>query len=291
MSDLPKCTIAIIGGTGVYSLDGLENVKDIDVDTPFGKPSLLKVGTIFGEQIAFVARHGTGHKFLPTEVPFRANIFALKMLGVRYAFAVSACGSLQEHIAPGELVLVDQFIDKTKYRKETFFGNGIAGHVEFGHPVCKKFMDLAEKVIGEALPETKLHVGGTYVCMEGPAFSTQAESRLHKSWGASVIGMTAATEAKLVREAEIAYCLIGLVTDFDAWKEGDHVDVASVFAILKANAGKAQIFTKAVAKAVHENKFDSAAHSCLASGLMTKPESVTEEQRKAFKPLFEKYGW
>merc|ERR1719284_1805101 len=179
-------------------MEGLEDMKVVKLRTPFGFPSLLNVGKLDGTPVAFVARHGEGHRLIPTEVPYKANIWALKKLGVKYIFAVSACGGLREETAPGDLVIVDQFIDRTQKRDATFFGRGVVGHIAFGHPICQPFRDLIAASCAKACPTSKVHPSGTYVCMEGPAFSTYAESMMHKTvFGADVIGMTALTEAKL----------------------------------------------------------------------------------------------
>eukprot|EP01060_Flectonema_neradi_P033029 TRINITY_DN5416_c0_g1_i1.p1 TRINITY_DN5416_c0_g1~~TRINITY_DN5416_c0_g1_i1.p1 ORF type:complete len:291 (+),score=76.98 TRINITY_DN5416_c0_g1_i1:63-935(+) len=289
MSDLPKCDIAIIGGTGVYEFEHLTELKTIEVDTPFGKPSGLTVGKLGDELVLFVARHGANHRMLPTEIPYKANIFACKMMGVKYLFTVSACGSLREDYVPGDLVMIDQFIDRTKNRDATFFGNGVVGHVEFGSPVCDKLHKIAGDAIVESLPNVKVHRTGTYVCMEGPAFSTRAESRMYQKWGGDIIGMTALTEAKLAREAEISYTSVGLVTDFDAWREGEHADVASIMKVVASNSANAQIFNKAVIHTLSKNKFDSPVHTCLDSALMTRGDKFPAELKEPLKVIFGRF--
>lgn len=294
---LPVCEVGFCGGTGVYKMDGLDDLKEVDVPTPFGKPSLIMVGKLDGKNVAFCARHGEGHRLLPHEIPFRANIFALKALGVKYLFAVSACGSFKQELKPGDFVLVDQFIDRTSKRVDTFFGDGMVGHVAFGEPTCKNFRELVKKCFKKAIPDVDVHFGGgTYVCMEGPAFSTKAESLMYKNaFQADVIGMTAMTEAKLAREAEMAYSLVGMVTDYDAWHpEHDHVDVALVFKILGQNAANAQILVKEVLRTVAAEPFESEAHSALACGCMTrdtddKRADISEEKRQALAPLFGRF--
>eukprot|EP01064_Diplonema_japonicum_P014564 TRINITY_DN2223_c0_g1_i1.p1 TRINITY_DN2223_c0_g1~~TRINITY_DN2223_c0_g1_i1.p1 ORF type:complete len:290 (+),score=98.08 TRINITY_DN2223_c0_g1_i1:50-919(+) len=286
---LPVCEVAVVGGTGVYTLEGLQDTKIVEIDTPFGKANNVKVGKLDGKNVVFMTRHGSGHSILPSEVNFRANVFACKKLGVKYMFTVSACGSLREDYKPGDLVAVDQFIDRTKARDATFFGNGILGHIGFGNPVCKKMQQIAINTIKKVLPDATVHEKGTYVCMEGPAFSTQAESRMYQKWGGDVIGMTALTEAKLAREAEIAYTCVGLVTDVDSWSDEDHADVASIMAVIKANSEKAQIFTCEVARAIVAENFESEAHSSLASGLMTRGDAVTDEMRERMGLIFGKY--
>lgn len=294
---LPVCELGFCGGTGVYKMDGLDGLRQIEVETPYGPPSLIMVGQLDGKNVAFCARHGEGHRLLPHEIPFQANIFALKALGVKYLFAVSACGSFKEELKPGDFVLVDQFIDRTSKRKDTFFGDGIVGHVAFALPTCKRFGEVVKKCFAKALPDITAHTdGAAYVCMEGPAFSTKAESLMYKNaFQASVIGMTAMTEAKLAREAEMAYSLVGMVTDYDAWHpDHEDVDVAVVFKILGQNAGNAQILVKEVLRTVAAEPFESGAHSALAIGCMTRdsPEKradVDEDKRKAFAPIFGRF--
>ena len=211
------------------------------------------------------------------------------MLGVKFLFTVSACGSLREDYSPGDLVMIDQFIDRTKTRDATFFGNGVVGHAAFGDPVCMKLHKLAGDAIAKSLPEVKVHRSGTYICMEGPAFSTRAESRMYQKWGGDIIGMTALTEAKLAREAEIAYSSVGLVTDFDAWREGEHADVASIMKVIASNSANAQIFNKAVIEALSANKFDSDAHTCLDSALMTRGDKFPADQKEPLKVIFGRF--
>lgn len=293
---LPTCSVGFIGGTGVYQMDGLEDLRRIDVPTPFGTPSLINVGKLDGKEVAFIARHGEGHRLTPTEVPYKANIWALKKLGVKYIFAVSACGSLKEEMAPGDLCIIDQFIDRTQKRDATFFGRGVVGHIGFGDPICQPFRDLIKKCCAEAVPNVKTHVGGLYVCMEGPAFSTKAESLMHKNaFKADVIGMTALTEAKLAREAEIAYGLVGLVTDYDAWHPGhDNVDAMSVLKVVAANAKSAQAVVKYVLRAIVKEPFVSPAHNCLDIAVMTrdspdKRAPVAEDVREDMAPILSRF--
>ena len=219
-------TIGILGGSGLYRMEALQNPQEQRIETPFGPTSdAIITGTLDGVPVAFLARHGRHHHLLPTEVPYRANIWALKTLGVRYLLSVSAVGSLQMAAKPLDIVLPDQFIDRTRNRVSTFFGDGLVAHIAFGDPICAALSGLvAEAIDSLALSEVTLHRGGTYLCMEGPAFSTRAESQLYQSWGATVIGMTNLPEAKLAREAEIAYCTIALVTDYDCWHP-DHDSV------------------------------------------------------------------
>eukprot|EP01063_Lacrimia_lanifica_P015380 TRINITY_DN22164_c0_g1_i1.p2 TRINITY_DN22164_c0_g1~~TRINITY_DN22164_c0_g1_i1.p2 ORF type:complete len:292 (+),score=135.37 TRINITY_DN22164_c0_g1_i1:70-945(+) len=290
MSTYPQCDIALVGGTGVYELEGMENIQDIVMDTPYGKCAHMFVGDFCGEKVVFYSRHGKGHKLLPSEIPFQANIYACRVLGVKYMFTVSACGSLRADYKPGDLVIIDQFIDRTKNRPATFFGNGVVGHVTFGHPVCQEFHSLVHETVKATLPDVAVHPKGTYVCMEGPAFSTQAESRMYRMWGGDIIGMTALTEAKLAREAEIAYSSVGLVTDFDAWKDDEpHAEVSEIMKVIAKNSANAQKFAKAVAEKLVKNKFKSDVHETLASGLMTRGDAVTDEMRKTMGPIFGKY--
>src|SRR4249919_3191967 len=227
--------IGVIGGSGLYQMEGLKGVREVAVTTPFGKPSdKLVRGKLGNSDMVFLPRHGIGHRWLPTEVNFRANIFAMKKLGVERIISVSAVGSLRAEIAPGHLVIPDQFIDRTTQRPSTFFGKGIVAHVSLADPFCK---DLAEKLLTAATSEGgKVHPRGTYLCMEGPQFSTRAESQLYRSWGAHVIGMTNLQEAKLAREAEICFTTLALATDYDCWNEhaGD-VEIEQVLAVLQTN--------------------------------------------------------
>eukprot|EP00999_Lentomonas_sp_LEN2_P000071 NODE_1070_length_1026_cov_102.238042_g1025_i0.p1 GENE.NODE_1070_length_1026_cov_102.238042_g1025_i0~~NODE_1070_length_1026_cov_102.238042_g1025_i0.p1 ORF type:complete len:301 (+),score=88.32 NODE_1070_length_1026_cov_102.238042_g1025_i0:75-977(+) len=285
-----RVEIGIIGGTGVYAVEGIEDVKQVEVDTPFGQPSApIVIGTISGVRCAFLARHGHGHKLIPTEVPYRANIFAMKKLGVKYLITFSACGSLKEELHPKDIVLVDQFIDRTKHRQDTFYGDGIVVHVGFGEPTSAKLRGVMQKSIAKAVPEVSLTLGGTYVCMEGPAFSTKAESNMHRGWGASVIGMTALSEAKLAREAEIAYVCTALVTDYDCWKEEEHVTADAVIQVLKSNGDNVQKIVKEAVTLLAADKFEDPAHGCLKDGLMTPAANITEEKKRAMQPLLGKY--
>jgi 5'-methylthioadenosine phosphorylase len=296
-AELPKCEVGFIGGTGVYQMEGLEDLHEVKLRTPFGPPSLLNVGKLDGHNVAFIARHGEGHRYLPTEVPYKANIWALKKLGVKYIFAVSACGGLREDTVPGELLIVDQFIDRTMKRDATFFGRGVVGHLQFAEPIDKTFRELIATCAAKACPNTKTHPKGTYVCMEGPAFSTKAESLMHKNcFGADVIGMTALTEAKLAGEAEIAYGVVGLVTDFDAWHPGhDNVDAFSVIEVVKANAAQAQALVKEVLRAIIAAPFSSPYHTSLDIALMTRDSEdnkvahVSQKVRQDLEPILGRF--
>jgi 5'-methylthioadenosine phosphorylase len=233
-------TIGIIGGSGLYAMDGLTDVREVAVETPFGPPSDAIVAGRLGEaRLLFLPRHGRGHRLLPSELPFRANIWALKHLGAERVIAVSAVGSLREEVAPGHLVVPDQFVDRTFSRVGTFFGDGIVAHVAFGDPVCP-VLSVA-LVAGARRLGATVHAGGTYVCMEGPQFSTRAESELYRSWGAAIIGMTNLQEAKLAREAELCFATLALATDYDCWKQDAHeVAIADVLAVLQANVALAK---------------------------------------------------
>ncbi|GCE61317.1 S-methyl-5'-thioadenosine phosphorylase [Microcystis ichthyoblabe FBCC-A1114] len=284
--------IGIIGGSGLYKMDALKDVREVSLDTPFGSPSdALILGTLEGTEVAFLARHGRGHHFLPTELPFRANIHALKQLGVEYIISASAVGSLKAEVKPLDLVIPDQFIDRTKERIATFFGEGIVAHVAFGDPICPQLANiLGDAVASLNLPEVTLHRGGTYICMEGPAFSTKAESNLYRSWGATVIGMTNLTEAKLAREAEIAYATLALVTDYDCWHpDHDHVTVEMVIENLHHNAINAQKVIQETVRRLAANPPVSAAHSALKYAILTRLDSVPVATKEKLALFLKKY--
>ena len=284
--------IGIIGGSGLYKMDALKDVREVSLDTPFGSPSdALILGTLEGTEVAFLARHGRGHHFLPTELPFRANIHALKQLGVEYIISASAVGSLKAEVKPLDLVIPDQFIDRTKERIATFFGEGIVAHVAFGDPICPQLAEiLGDAVASLNLPEVTLHRGGTYICMEGPAFSTKAESNLYRSWGATVIGMTNLTEAKLAREAEIAYATLALVTDYDCWHpDHDHVTVEMVIENLHHNAINAQKVIQETVRRLAANPPVSVAHSALKYAILTRLDSVPVATKEKLALLLKKY--
>jgi len=284
--------IGIIGGSGLYKMSALANVQEVNIETPFGKTSdSLIYGELSGTPVLFLARHGRSHHLLPTEVPYRANIYAMKSFGVEYIISASAVGSLQEYAKPLDIVLPDQFIDRTSSRESTFFGQGIVAHVAFGEPICKSLLSVvASAAESVELGRGKVHKGGIYVCMEGPAFSTKAESRLYRSWGAKVIGMTNLTEAKLAREAEIAYATIALVTDYDCWHD-DHesVTVEMVIQNLQKNAVNAQqVIQRAVAK-IATNPPKSEAHHALKTSILTDLSQISETSRDRLKVILQKY--
>jgi 5'-methylthioadenosine phosphorylase len=280
--------IGIIGGSGLYDMEGFEAREELAVETPFGTPSDAVVrGTLGGVDALFISRHGRGHRLLPTEVPYRANVHALKQLGATAVVGVSAVGSLREEIEPGHLVIIDQYIDKTYRRAPTFFGDGCVAHVEFGNPVCED----ARRALVEAASGLGLthHDGGTFVCMEGPQFSTRAESNLHRSWGAHVIGMTNLHEAKLCREAELCYAGVALATDYDCWKEDDHVSVEAVIAILQSNIQKAQRVLAAAAPALSGLACTRGCGSALANGIMTARDTIPNATRQRLDVIAGRY--
>lgn len=272
--------IGIIGGSGLYDIDGLSDTRWEKVDSPFGEPSdELFFGTLDGVQLVFLPRHGRGHRVPPSEINYRANIDAMKRAGVTDIISLSACGSFREELPPGCFVIVDQFIDRTFARVKSFFGTGLVGHVAFGDPVCSV---LGDKLF-EAANELGLQVtrGGTYLCMEGPQFSTKAESNLYRSWGCHVIGMTNMPEAKLAREAEIAYATVAMVTDFDCWHEGhDDVTVDQVIKILLGNADNARSLVKQAAPKLAKLTEPRAPHTALDNAIMTAPEKRDPEMMK-----------
>jgi 5'-methylthioadenosine phosphorylase len=287
-----QAKIGIIGGSGLYKMDALKDVQEIKLDTPFGSPSdALIVGNLEGATVAFLARHGRNHHLLPSELPFRANIHAMKQLGVEYIISASAVGSLKEEVKPLDMVVPDQFIDRTKNRVSTFFGEGLVAHIAFGDPVCPNLAGvLADAVASLELSEVNLHRGGTYVCMEGPAFSTKAESNLYRSWGATVIGMTNVPEAKLAREAEIAYATLALATDYDCWHpDHDSVTVEMVIANLQRNAVNAQKVIQETVKRLNANPPKSAAHSALKYAILTPIDKIPAEIKEKLSLLTKKY--
>ena len=288
---MEKVNIGIIGGSGLYQMPELENVREVPVDTPFGKPSdAFIVGELDGVAVAFLPRHARGHKFLPTEVPYRANIYAMKLLGVEYILSVSAVGSLQEEYAPTDMVIPDQFFDRTRARSKesTFFGEGIVGHVTFAHPVCNELGDILEascKSVG-----VKTHRGGTYLCMEGPAFSTVAESDTYRQWGMDIIGMTNLQEAKLAREAEIAYATLALVTDYDCWHEAhDAVTIDMVVEYLNKNVRNAQLILKDAVKRVAAKETPNQYRNAIQNAIFTASEHWPAETAKKLEAIIGKY--
>ncbi len=274
--------IGIIGGSGVYGVDGLEDTEWRRVDSPFGEPSdELLFGRLAGQRLVFLPRHGRGHRVPPSELNFRANIDALKRAGVTEVISVSAVGSLREDLCPGTFVIVDQFIDRTFARAKSFFGTGLVAHVGMGHPVCARLGDALEAAARQAdIPVVR---GGTYLVMEGPQFSTLAESNLYRAWGCDVIGMTNMPEAKLAREAELCYATVAMVTDYDCWHpDHDHVSVEAVIKVLLANAEKARALVKTVVPRLADRHGDCAqgCHTALDNAVITAPEARDPEMMR-----------
>lgn len=284
--------IGVIGGSGLYAMDGLDRVQEYRIDTPFGVPSdAIATGELGGVPVAFLARHGRSHRLIPGEIPFRANIYALKTLGVRYLVSVSAVGSLREDIAPLDLVLPDQFIDRTVQRASTFFGNGAVAHVAMADPVCGALAGVLADSFAAVAPEgVRLHRGGSYLCIEGPAFSTRAESQWYRSMGASVIGMTNMPEARLAREAEMAYATLALVTDYDCWHPHQACVTAELaIANLQRNAERAQQVLRGAVARLARNPPASAAHDALRAALVTPPAAMAPAVRERLAALIARY--
>jgi 5'-methylthioadenosine phosphorylase len=281
-------TIGIIGGSGLYSMPGFEAQEERKIDTPWGAPSdAYVVGKLAGKQVAFLARHARGHRYSPSELNFRANIWGMKSLGVERILSLSAVGSLKEEHKPLDFVIPYQFVDRTLGRVSTFFGEGLVAHVSFAHPICSQMADLAFAVGRDAGVSVKL--GGTYLCMEGPAFSTLAESNLYRSWGMDVIGMTNLQEAKLAREAEMCYTTIAMVTDYDCWHpEHDAVTVEDIVANLTQNAANAAKLVQAAVAAMPEQRTCKCG-SALKHAIITDPKTVPDATRKKLELLVGKY--
>lgn len=281
-------TLGVIGGSGLYELPGLQELKHVQLATPFGHPSDdFLVGQLDGIRVVFLPRHGRGHRLLPSEINFRANLYGMKQLGVEWLLSVGAVGSLREHIAPGHLVVPRQFIDRTYRRPSTFFGNGIVAHVAFADPVCP---NLAALLVEASRNEgAVVHDGGTYLCMEGPQFSTRAESHLYRQWGADVIGMTQVQEAKLAREAEICFATLALATDYDCWHESEaDVAIGDVLRILEQNVALARRIVAACARRLPIAR-DCVCASALEHAVITDPKRVPEGVRHDLRPLLAKY--
>jgi 5'-methylthioadenosine phosphorylase len=285
---LERVSIGIIGGSGLYQMAGLTEAQEVAVETPFGKPSdNFIVGKIEGKRVAFLARHGRGHRILPSELNFRANIFAMKKLGVEKIISASAVGSLREEHRPLDIVLPDQFFDRTRGRISTFFGEGLVVHVSFAHPVCSHLGDqLMEASAQSGVPVKR---GGTYLCMEGPAFSTVAESNVYRSWGMDIIGMTNLQEAKLAREAEICYATVALVTDYDCWHpDHDAVTVDQVIAVLNQNSENGQKLIRAAVRVLDDRR-PCKCGSALKSAILTDRAKVPAEIKEKLELLIGKY--
>lgn len=285
---IKESRLGVIGGSGFYSIDKIECHEEIEIDTPYGKPSdsirLFKIGNL---EIAFIARHGRTHRLNPTEVPYKANIWALRSIGVRWIIAPSAVGSLQEQIRPLDIVIPDQFIDRTHKRPATFFNEGAVAHVTMGDPFCRNLSGILSNVGEKNIPGGRqLHRGGIYLAMEGPAFSTRAESNLYRSWGCSIIGMTNHTEARLAKEAEIAYSSLSMVTDYDCWHQThQEVSVEMVLENLRANNKVANKIVFEIAKVIDKERPESNSHFSLKDGLITQKENIpnfTKEKLKIF---------
>ncbi len=289
---LASARLGVLGGSGLYAMDALEDVREVPVETPFGSPSdSLRIGRLGSLEVVFLARHGRHHSFTPSEVPYRANIWALRSLGVRWILSISAVGSLREEVRPLDMLVPDQFIDRTHQRPLTFFGDGAVGHVTLADPFCADLSHvLAEAGRQSMAPGHTLHEGGTYLCMEGPAFSTRAESELYRSWGCSVIGMTNHSEARLAREAEMAYATLAMVTDYDCW-HSDHaaVTVEMVIENLRSNAALAQRILVNAAALLAERRPTSRAHTALRHALMTPSQHVPESTRRRLDLLTSPY--
>ena len=280
--------IGIIGGSGLYDMAEVTDKREVMLTTPFGDPSgAYVIGTLRGKRVAFLARHGAGHRLSPSELNFRANIFGMKLLGVEFILSASAVGSLKDEYKPLDIVIPDQFIDRTKGRISTFFGRGLVAHVGFAHPFCRILSDIAHGA-GQRAGAT-VHKGGTYVCMEGPQFSTLAESRLYRSWGMDIIGMTNLQEAKLAREAEICYATAAMVTDYDCWREGhDDVTVEQIVAVLNQNAANACRVIKAAVAAMPRER-SCACKSALQYAVLTSREAIPAATREKLDLLLGKY--
>lgn len=282
-----RAAFGVIGGSGLYDLADLQDVERVRLQTPFGDPSQEYVlGTLHGTRVAFLPRHARGHRLLPTELNFRANVHGMKQLGVTHLLAVGAVGSLREEIVPGHVVVPDQFIDRTFSRNATFFGDGVVAHVQFGDPVCGGLAKAAARAARES--GATVHEGGTYVCMEGPQFSTRAESNLYRSWNASVIGMTNLQEAKLAREAELCFATLAMSTDYDCWHETEaEVDAASIIAVLQANA---ELAARTVAQLARELPHgDCACHHALEFAIVTDKTTIPAATRERLQLIAGKY--
>jgi 5'-methylthioadenosine phosphorylase len=285
---MTEARIGVIGGSGLYAMDGLEIEQERRIETPFGEPSDAYIlGTLEGRKVAFLARHGRGHRILPTELNFRANVYGFKTLGVEFLISVSAVGSLQKQYVPGHIVVPDQFFDRTRHRPDTFFGNGLVGHVSVAHPVSATLA----RVLGDSAVEEQatVHRGGTYLNMEGPQFSTKAESLVYRQWGMDIIGMTNLQEAKLAREAEIAYASLSMVTDYDCWHEEEEaVTGEGVMEVLRKNVHLAQRVVRRAVRALDESVKNDCAEA-LKMSLITEAHLVPEETLRALEPILGKY--
>ncbi|MEZ6014290.1 MAG: S-methyl-5'-thioadenosine phosphorylase [Planctomycetota bacterium] len=286
MSELS--TVGVIGGSGLYELDGLTDVREVTLSTPFGAPSdAFVTGVLDGVRLVFLPRHGRGHRLPPSAIPYRANIWGMKQLGVEFLIGFGAVGSLAEEIVPGHFVAVDQFVDRTRHRVDTFFDRDVVAHVMFADPVCEELRQVLRDAAREVGVTT--HDGGTYVCMEGPQFSTRAESHLYRAWGCQVVGMTNLQEAKLAREAELAYATLAMATDYDCWHTGhDDVTVDAILAVMARNVTAAkQILTLAAPRAARLGRV--AAHDALRGALLTAPRAISADARLRLGLLLDRY--
>lgn len=287
--NLPRADVGILGGTGLYEIEGITEVKEHRLETPFGPPSdAFFIGKLEGKRVAFLSRHGRGHRLLPSDINFRANVYGFKMLGVERIVSVNSCGSLKEEIKPRDIVISDQFFDRSR-RPNTFFGDGLAAHISFAQPVCPELGGILHNA-GRALG-LRIHQGGTYICIEGPAFSSQAESRIYRLWGCDVIGMTAATEAKLCREAEICYATMNLVTDYDVWHaEEETVSVELILENLRLNIEHAKAIVKSAVAAIPERRGEGC--QCgrgLESCIVTQNSLIPPEVKRRLHCLVARY--
>ncbi len=285
---MPQAKIGVIGGTGLYDIEGLTDISEVSLDTPFGKPSdVIVVGRLEGVGVAFLPRHGKGHRIMPTELPQRANIYALKSLGVEHLIAINSVGSFKEEIKPGDLVIPDQLIDRTRQRINTFFGGGIVAHIQFAEPFCPALSLVLHNAAREV--GASVHPKGTYLVMEGPAFSTRAESRLHRWWGADVIGMTALPEARLAREAEICYSIIACATDYDSWHETkEPVSVDAILNTMHHNIDLSKEIIRLAVGRIPERR-DCACATALEAAFVTDPKIMPPQQKKKLDLLIGKY--
>jgi 5'-methylthioadenosine phosphorylase len=285
---LPHVDLGILGGTGLYNIEGIEVETEVAVETPFGSPSAtFVIGNLEGAKIAFLSRHGRGHTLLPAEINYQANIYAYKMLGVSKLLSINSVGSLKEGIKPRDIVVPDQFFDRSR-RKNSFFGKGVAAHISIAEPVCPELSQVIYAAAQEL--EVPAHLGGTYVCIEGPAFSTRAESRVYRSWGCDVIGMTAATEAKLCREAEICYAAMNLVTDYDVWHESEEpVTVEIILENLSQNIENAKAIIKRIVPNMAGEESACGCRNALAGCIVTEEGMMPQESVEKLRHLIEKY--
>jgi 5'-methylthioadenosine phosphorylase len=286
---LPRVEIGILGGTGFYEIEGIESIEEVEFETPFGKTSdAFIIGSLGGRRVAFLNRHGRGHKILPSKINYRANIYGFKMLGVERVISVNSVGSLKERMKPRDIVFSDQFFDRT-HRANSFFGEGIAAHVSLAYPVCP---DLSRVLFntGEEL-KVRVHQGGTYICIEGPSFSSKAESNIYRSWDCSVIGMTSATEAKLCREAELCYSTMNLVCDYDAWHEVEEpVTIEMILESMNQNIHNAKaIIKKAVALLASQEESQCECAQALKNCIVTQSDSIPEESKEKLRYIIDKY--